>query len=99
MPRELFGEVTRPSFSIGSRKWYTLPLSLFSHSAFVALLIALPILAPAVMPSVFADDDPTWITASLPTPPPAPVRQRDVVTPRPDRQAAPTQVPNGFAPE
>jgi protein TonB len=99
MPRELFGEVTRPSISIGSRKWYTLPLSLFSHSAIVALLIALPILAPAVMPSVFADDDPTWITASLPSPPPPPVRQRPVVTPPPDGQVAPTHVPAGVAPE
>ena len=37
MPRDLFGHVTRPSISIGSRKWYTLPVSLFSHSAAVAL--------------------------------------------------------------
>jgi hypothetical protein len=57
MPRDLFGNVTRPSISIGNRKWYTLPLSLFSHSAIVAILIALPILAPSVMPSVFADND------------------------------------------
>ena len=47
MPRDLFGEVTRPSVSIGSRKWYTLPLSLFSHSAIVGFLIALRILARA----------------------------------------------------
>ena len=99
MPRDLFGEVTRPSISIGSRKWYTLPLSLFSHSAIVALLIALPILAPAVMPSVFADDDPTWITASLPPPPPPPVRQRNVVTPPPVGLRVPTHVPTGLAPE
>ena len=32
MPRDLFGNVTRPSISIGDRKWYTLPLSLVSHS-------------------------------------------------------------------
>ena len=32
MPRDLFGDVTRPSISIGSRKWYTVPVSLLSHS-------------------------------------------------------------------
>lgn len=99
MPRDLFGDVTRPSISIGSRKWYTLPLSLFSHSAIVVFLIALPILAPAVMPSVFADDDPTWITTSLPTPPPPPVKHENVVTPPPNGPEAPTQAPTGFAPE
>ena len=58
MPRDLFGDVTRPSISIGNRKWYTVPLSLLSHSAIVAMFMVIPILAPAVMPSVFADDDP-----------------------------------------
>ena len=36
MPRDLFGDVTRPSISIGSRKWYTVPVSLLSHSLVVA---------------------------------------------------------------
>ena len=35
MPRDLFGDVTRPSISIGNRKWYTVPVSLLSHSAIV----------------------------------------------------------------
>ena len=26
MPRDLFGDVTRPSISIGNRKWYTVPV-------------------------------------------------------------------------
>ena len=72
MPRDLFGDVTRPSISVGNRKWYTLPLSLFSHSAIVAIIIAIPILAPAAMPSVFADDDLEYITRLLPPPPPPP---------------------------
>ena len=47
MPRDLFGDVTRPSISVGNRKWYTVPVSLLSHSAIVLRsLIALPILAP-----------------------------------------------------
>jgi periplasmic protein TonB len=95
MPRDLFGDVTRPSISIGNRKWYTLPVSLISHSAIVAILIALPILAPAVMPSVFADDDPEWMHAVLPTPPAPPV-PRKLDTPRPDvnPNAAPLVTPD-----
>ena len=98
MPRDLFGEVTRPSISIGSRKWYTLPLSLFSHSAIVAIIIAIPILAPAVMPSVFADDEPTWITASLPTPPPPPLKRVATQTPV-QPGVAPLTAPQGIADE
>ena len=99
MPRDLFGNVTRQSISIGNRKWYALPLSLFSHSAIVGLLIALPILAPAIMPSVFADGEPTWISTSLPAPPPPPIRQEKVVAPPSDRPIVPTQAATGFAPE
>ncbi|MGH9220878.1 MAG: hypothetical protein ACRD1W_16350, partial [Vicinamibacterales bacterium] len=74
MPRDLFGDVTRPSISIGNRKWYTVPLSLFTHSLAIGLLIALPLLAPAVMPSVFANDD-VVIIEVLPPPPPPPIRE------------------------
>jgi periplasmic protein TonB len=97
MPRDLFGDVTRPSISVGSRKWYTLPLSLFSHSAIVLALIAIPILAPAVMPSVFADDDMTVITIELPKPPPAP--RLATVKPPENPFAAPTEPPDGIKPE
>ena len=53
MPRDLFGDVTRPSISIGSRKWYTVPVSLLSHSLAVGLVIAVPILAPSMLPEVW----------------------------------------------
>ena len=100
MPRDLFGNVTRPSISIGNRKWYTLPLSLFSHSAIVLALIALPILAPAVMPSVFADDDLTAVIKILPPPPPPPARP---VADRPKsnhlQDAVPITPPDGISPE
>jgi hypothetical protein len=57
MPRDLFGDVSRPSISVGCRKWYTLPVSLVSHSLIVAALIALPILAPVVMPLIAQDGE------------------------------------------
>lgn len=101
MPRDLFGDVTRPSISVGSRKWYTLPVSLLSHSAIVAALVALPILAPAIMPSVFADDDLTLITAVVPPTPPLPPRPRptEVIEPPPISSGAPIEAPAGINPE
>ena len=101
MPRDLFGDVTRPSISIGSKKWYTLPVSLISHSAIVLALIAIPILAPAVMPSVFADADMTLIKIELPKipeiPKPQPIRHSDV--PPPTGPVAPIDAPTGVHPE
>ncbi len=100
MPRDLFGEVTRPSITIGSRKWYTLPLSLLSHSGIIIMLIALPILAPAVMPSVFAGGAPDWIATILPPPPLPPARpQPDSPPPAGNPAAAPLHAPDRIAPE
>jgi protein TonB len=98
MPRDLFGNVTRPSISIGNRKWYTVPLSLLSHSAIVAILVALPILAPAIMPSVFADDDEEWIRI-LPPPPPPPAPTIDRPRPAVDPNLAPVVAPSSIAVE
>ena len=98
MPRDLFGDVTHPSISIGNRKWYTVPLSLFTHSLAVGLLIALPLLAPAVMPAVLADDDPEWITITPPTPPPPP-RSIESVKPVERLDAIPLTAPEGISPE
>lgn len=100
MPRDLFGDVTRPSISVGSRKWYTLPLSLFSHSAIVLILIAIPILAPAMMPSVSADDDLEYITRLIPPPPPLPkLKKVEIDQPVADRNMAPIDAPTGFTKE
>src|SRR5688500_14211758 len=100
MPRDLCGDVTRPSISIGNRKRYTVPVSLFTHSLVIGLLIALPLLAPAVMPSVLANDDPVWIKAELPPPPPPPARRAiEKAEPVANLNAAPTTAPEGITPE
>jgi len=100
MPRDLFGDVTRPSISIGNRKWYTVPLSLFTHSLAIGLLVALPLLAPAVMPAVLANDLPEWIPTVLPPPPPPPKRPPiEKVEPISNLDAAPTTAPDGITPE
>lgn len=100
MPRDLFGNVTRPSMSVGNRKWYTVPVSLLSHAAIVLLLIAIPILAPAVMPSVFANDDMILITRIMPPPPPSPPRrEREQLRPIENRDAAPVVAPDTISKE
>lgn len=98
MPRDLFGDVTRPSVSIGNRKWYTLPLSLVSHSAIVLTLIALPILAPALMPTPWEQIDAAYITELVPPSPPPRPRPIDA-QPAANPEAAPYEAPETIAPE
>jgi protein TonB len=51
------------------------------------------------MPSVFADDDPEWITTILPPPPAAPPIRRASDAPPPMGPVTPTVAPTGIAPE
>ena len=48
MAREMFGDVVKPSISVGSKQWYTLPLSILAHVALIAVLIVIPLLAADV---------------------------------------------------
>ncbi len=100
MPRDLFGDVTRPSISIGNRKWYTVPVSLLSHSIVIAMVVVLPILAAPLMPGVMDNGDLEYVTRILPPPPPPPpaVRPPDALPPvNPD--AAPLTAPSTITPE
>lgn len=99
MPRDLFGHVTRPSMSVGTRKWYTVPVSLLSHSLLLALFVVLPILAAPLMPSVLANDNPDYIISILPPPPPPPSGSARQHQPVPDPNVAPTEAPTGFSKE
>ena len=101
MPRDLFGDVTRPSISIGNRKWYTVPVSLLSHSVIIAMFVVLPILAAPYMPEVFADDDLILITTIVPPAPPLPPRPKPIeMTEHPPLSSgAPTEAPTGVNPE
>src|SRR5688572_12652173 len=100
MPRDLFGDVTRPSISIGSRKWYTLPVSLVSHSVAVGLLIAVPILAPSMLPEVWSGDVMAYLTNIIPPAPPPPVIRRHLPEQRAiNPHAAPIEAPRGITKE
>jgi protein TonB len=98
MPRDLFGDVTRPSVSIGSRKWYTVPVSLLSHSAVVFAVIVIPLLAADVLPEPWETIDGVIIPLAPPPPPPPPIREI-TPTPPPAEEAIPFEAPTGFAPE
>lgn len=100
MPRDLFGDVVRPSISIGSRKWYTLPVSLLSHSFGLGLLIAVPILAPSMMPDVWKGDVMAYVIDVLPPPPPPPAIRHEVTEQPPvNRSLFPIEPPTGFTKE
>ena len=51
MAREMFGDVVKPSITVGSKQWYTLPLSILAHVAVIGVLIVIPLLAADVLPT------------------------------------------------
>jgi len=99
MPRDLFGNVTRPSISVGTRKWYTVPVSLLSHSVVVAIFLVLPILAAPLMPQILDGDDSEYLIEILPPPPPPPIKRLETVRPVEDAGAAPIEAPQGITKE
>jgi protein TonB len=99
MPCDLFGDVTRPSISIGNRKSYTVPVSLLSHSLIIAMFVVLPILAAPYMPQVLDTEDTAYLIDVLPPPPPPPAPPRTDVRPSDKPGAAPTVAPTGIRDE
>jgi protein TonB len=98
MPRDLFGDVTHPSVSVGSRKWYVVPLSLAAHISVVVAIVFASLVAHEFLP--LPRELMTFVSAEpLPPTPPAPVRP---VTPkRPDvnPNAAPLVTPDAITPD
>ena len=99
MPRDLFGDVTRPSISIGNRKWYTVPLSLISHSVIVFAVVVIPLLATDVLPKPWQKINVVIpVAPTPPSPPPAPQPVNPQVrVQNPD--AAPLVAPDKIVPE
>ena len=99
MPRDLFGDVTDPSIKLGTRKWYSVPLSFIVHTFAIVALVIAPLMATGALPSpsartFFMPIEPP----SLPQPPPI----RRAATPPPQnvaRDAAPLVAPDSIAPE
>ena len=51
MPRDMFGDVVEPSIKIGSKKWYTVPLSIATHTVIIGAVIIIPLMAADVLPA------------------------------------------------
>jgi len=99
MPRDLFGDVTRPSISIGNRKWYTVPVSLLSHSVIVFGVVVVPLLATDVLPAPWQPMEEFILAGPTPPPPPPPPRRIEEAMPAADPDLAPTEAPEGVSPE
>ena len=57
MPRDLFGDVTHPSISVGNRKWYTVPLSLAAHVSAIVAIVFVSLVAQEFVPTEFEERD------------------------------------------
>jgi periplasmic protein TonB len=99
MPRELFGDVSDPSITLGTRKWYSVPLSFLGHALAVSVLIVAPLLATGALP--MPDAGPTYVhIAPPPLPAPPPVRAvPPAAPPTTSHPAAPVVAPDEIAKE
>ena len=98
MPRDLFGDVTHPSISVGNRKWYTVPLSLAAHVSVIVSIVLVSLVAQEFVPLpreviMFA------APIDLPDPPPPPKKITVDEVPPANRNAAPTEAPTGITPD
>ena len=51
MPRDMFGDVINPSIKVGSRSWYTVPLSILVHTVVIGAVVIIPLMAADVLPT------------------------------------------------
>ncbi len=101
MARYMFQDVVDPSIKIGSKAWYTVPLSIVVHTAVLLALIIIPLMAADVLPT-----PPSMMAfvAAPPPPPPAPPPPPPTVAaaPKPvmaNPNAAPVEAPREIKPE
>ncbi len=63
----MFGDIVDPSVKVGSRKWYTVPVSIGVHTALLAAVVIIPLMASDILPV-----PPAMMTFAAPPPPPPP---------------------------
>ncbi|NOT25848.1 MAG: hypothetical protein HOP16_07060, partial [Acidobacteria bacterium] len=53
MPRveKMFGDVVEPSVKVGTKQWYTIPLSIAVHTFVILGLVIIPLMAYDVLPT------------------------------------------------
>jgi protein TonB len=101
MQRQIFGDITDPSVKVGSRKWYSIPLSIAVHAILLALLLIVPLLASDVLPAPTAVM--AFVAPPAPPPPPPPPAPAAAVVQKPrvevNPAVAPAEAPTAIAPE
>ena len=101
MPRDLFGQMTRPFEGVGARSRLTVPVSLAAHVTAVAAVIVVPLLAADALPLLHTSLRVSMITPMVPPPPPlrraTPPRATDTLPANPD--AAPLDTPDRITEE
>jgi protein TonB len=76
MPREIFGDVFDSSVKLGTRRWYTIPLSIVTHAIALAALVVVPLLATDMLPT-----PQSIVTFLVVPPPPEPVPPPSSIVP------------------
>jgi protein TonB len=98
MPRDLFGDVTHPSISVGNRKWYTVPLSLAAHVSVIVAVVFVSLVAQEFVP--LPREIVTFAApVDLPDPPEPPRPVTATNTPPANPHAAPLDAPKGITRE
>jgi protein TonB len=98
MPRDLFGDVTHPSISVGNRKWYTVPLSLAAHVSVIVSIVLVSVVAHEFVP--LPREVVTYVGGVTPPEPPTPPRPASPAQAPPSRpDVAPLEAPEGIAPD
>ena len=63
----MFGDVSAPTVRVGTKQWYTVPLSILAHVVGIGALIVIPLLASDMIPT------PQSVLAFAAMPPPPPL--------------------------
>src|SRR5215813_8541452 len=94
----MFGDVVNPSIKVGSKKWYTVPLSIIVHTALLAAIVIIPLMAADVLPT-----PPSMMAFVAAPPPPPPPPPAAAAAPKPvmdvNPAAAPVEAPREIKPE
>src|SRR3954468_12205548 len=101
----MFGDIVDPSIKVGSRSWYTVPLSIIVHTGILVALIIIPLMAADVLPVPPAMMN-AFVAAATqpPSPPPSPPPPCAASPPAPkpvdtNPAAAPVEAPKEIRPE
>jgi len=62
----MFGDIVDPSVKVGSRQWYTIPLSVLAHVGVILGVVIIPLMAADILPT------PSGAMSAFVAPPPPP---------------------------